>query len=98
VPKGKGQKGLIHISTRRNGAWAEIRVRDTGTGIPAAIQSKVFDPFFTTKEVGKGSGQGLSIAHGVIVKKHGGRLSFETQCGAGTIFLIQLPLAEMEQK
>ena len=96
VVKSAGRKGVIHISTRRNGAWAEIRVRDTGTGIPEAIQSKVFDPFFTTKEVGKGTGQGLSIAHGVIVKKHGGRLSFDTQCGAGTTFLIQLPLDQPE--
>jgi len=92
VVESSGRSGAIHISTRRNGAWAEIRVRDTGTGIPEAIQSKVFDPFFTTKQVGKGTGQGLSIAHGVIVKKHGGRISFETRCGAGTTFLIELPL------
>ena len=97
VMKATGQKGVIHVSTRHHEAWAEIRVRDTGTGIPEAIQSKVFDPFFTTKQVGKGTGQGLSIAHGVIVKRHGGRISFETQVGAGTTFLIQLPLENREQ-
>jgi len=96
VVKDSGQKGSIHISTRRTAAWAEIRVRDSGTGIPEAVQSKVFDPFFTTKEVGKGSGQGLSIAHSVIVQKHGGRLSFDTQRGTGTTFLIQLPLEQPE--
>jgi signal transduction histidine kinase len=96
VVNGSGGKGTIQVSTRRQGAWAEIRVRDTGIGIPEAIQPKVFDPFFTTKQVGKGTGQGLSIAHGVIVKKHGGRLSFDTQCGAGTTFLIELPLEQLE--
>jgi len=94
VVKDSGEKGAIHISTRRNRTWAEIRVRDTGTGIPKAIQSKVFDPFFTTKQVGKGTGQGLSTAYNVIIQNHRGRLSFDTQCGAGTTFLIQLPLEQ----
>ncbi len=92
VVDGSGQKGCIQISTRRNGDWAEIRVRDSGPGIPEAIQSKVFDPFFTTKAVGKGTGQGLAIAHAVIVRKHQGRISFESTAGTGTTFLIQLPL------
>jgi PAS domain S-box-containing protein len=87
-----GQKGTIHISTRRNGTWAEIRVSDTGTGIPEAIHSRIFNPFFTTKEVGKGSGQGLTIAHTVIVQKHGGRIDFESRAGAGATFVIQIPL------
>jgi PAS domain S-box-containing protein len=94
VVKDSGHRGAIHISTRRNRAWAEIRVRDTGAGIPEAIRSRVFDPFFTTKQVGKGIGQGLSIAHSVIVQNHRGRLSFDTQCGAGTTFLVQLPLEQ----
>jgi len=96
VMKSSGRKGEIRVSTRCNGPWAELRVADTGTGIPEAIHSKVFDPFFTTKEVGKGTGQGLSIAHAVIVKKHGGKISFETKCGSGTTFLVQLPLARTE--
>jgi len=96
VQKVTGKKGLIDISTHRNAEWAEIRVRDTGSGIPEAIQSKVFDPFFTTKGVGKGTGQGLAIAHGVIVQKHRGTLSFESQVGTGTTFLIQLPLELQE--
>ena len=52
----------------------------------------IVDPFFTTKEVGKGTGQGLAIAHSVIVKKHGGTLRFETECGKGTTFFIRLPI------
>ncbi|HKI36308.1 MAG TPA: ATP-binding protein [Gemmataceae bacterium] len=86
------RKGTITVSTRRQGDWAEVRIRDTGTGIPEEIRSRVFDPFFTTKPVGKGTGQGLAIAHAVIVKKHGGELTFETELGEGTTFLIRLPL------
>jgi len=86
-------KGRITISTRRDGDWAEIRVRDTGTGIPEAVRSRIFTPFFTTKEVGRGTGQGLAIAHAVVVKKHGGTLEFETEEGKGTTFIIRMPIA-----
>jgi signal transduction histidine kinase len=74
----------------------EIRTSDSGPGIPAEIQSKVFDPFFTTKPVGKGTGQGLAIAHSVIVQKHQGTISFESSPAAGTAFLIRLPLDASE--
>ncbi|MDR4505699.1 MAG: ATP-binding protein [Candidatus Scalindua sp.] len=84
-------KGLISISTHLNKDWAEIRIGDTGTGIPEKYRSKLFDPFFTTKEVGKGTGQGLAIAHSVIVGKHKGTISFETETGNGTTFIIRLP-------
>jgi signal transduction histidine kinase len=86
-----GSKGTIRISTRLDGAWAEIRISDTGTGIPEEIRERIFDPFFTTKEVGKGTGQGLTIARSVIVDKHGGTLAFETEMGRGTTFIIRLP-------
>jgi len=85
-------KGMISISTRRDGEWAEIRVTDTGGGIPEKIRERIFDPFFTTKEVGMGSGQGLTIGHSVIVDKHGGTLTFETELGRGTTFIIRLPI------
>jgi PAS domain S-box-containing protein len=90
--KNAGGKGAIRIVTRRNTNWAEIRIADTGPGIPADIQSKVFDPFFTTKPVGKGTGQGLAIAHSVVVQKHQGTISFESSPTTGTTFLIRLPL------
>lgn len=86
-------KGRITVSTRRLGDWAEVRVRDTGTGIPEAVRPRIFTPFFTTKEVGRGTGQGLAIAHTVIVKKHGGTLEFETEEGKGTTFIIRMPIA-----
>jgi len=86
--------GSIRISTRKIGDQAEIRVSDTGCGIPESAQSRIFDPFFTTKEVGKGTGQGLSIARNVIVKKHQGTLTFETTPGEGTTFIIRLPIEQ----
>jgi PAS domain S-box-containing protein len=87
-----GAMGTITVSTRRAGDWAEIRVRDTGTGIPEAARPNVFNPFFTTKPVGKGTGQGLSVAYGVIVQKHGGTINFETEIGVGTTFIIRIPI------
>ena len=88
----RGGKGLITISTRRDGDWVEIRISDTGTGIPETARPRIFDPFFTTKEVGRGTGQGLAISHSVIVEKHKGTISFETEMGKGTTFIIRLPL------
>lgn len=85
-------KGIITISTRHDGESVEIRISDTGAGIPEGVREKIFDPFFTTKEVGKGTGQGLSIAHTVIVSKHSGTLEFETEIGKGTTFVIRWPL------
>lgn len=88
---GSDKKGVIKISTYNDGDYVEIRIKDTGPGIPEEIQSKIFDPFFTTKEVGKGTGQGLAISHSVIVKKHNGEMTFETAPGKGTTFMIRLP-------
>lgn len=85
-------KGRITLTTRVNGQWLEVRVRDTGCGIPPHAQPRIFEPFFTTKPVGKGTGQGLAIAHSVIVDKHKGKLFFETEPARGTTFVIQLPL------
>jgi PAS domain S-box-containing protein len=88
---GEGEKGKITITTSDKGDCAEIAIADTGMGIPESIHSRVFDPFFTTKEVGKGTGQGLSLAYSVIVKKHAGKIWFETEPGRGTTFFLQLP-------
>lgn len=87
----EGELGRITVRTRKQDESTEISVTDNGTGIPFAIRSRIFDPFFTTKEVGKGTGQGLALAHNVIVKKHGGRIWFESEIGHGTTFYIQLP-------
>jgi PAS domain S-box-containing protein len=87
-----GLKGRITISTRQVSDQVEIRLQDTGCGIPGDIQEKVFDPFFTTKEVGKGTGQGLAISRDVIVNKHGGTLEVESEPGQGATFIIRLPI------
>jgi len=92
VVKDTGRRGKIKLRTRLDGDAVEISISDTGTGIPEAARNKIFDPFFTTKEVGKGTGQGLSIAHSVIVKNHGGTLRFETEIGKGTTFFVRLPV------
>ena len=89
---GSETKGTITISTRAMGECAEIRICDTGTGIPENIRSKIFDPFFTTKEVGRGTGQGLAISRSVVVDKHGGTITFDSEVGKGTCFVIRLPL------
>jgi PAS domain S-box-containing protein len=90
------QKGTITVSTRAVGDHAEVRIADSGTGIPEDIRDRVFDHFFTTKDVGRGTGQGLSLAHGVVATKHGGTIDFETELGVGTTFIIRLPLGTDE--
>ena len=86
------QKGKITIRTRARDSFAEVSISDTGMGIPEAIQTRIYEPFFTTKEVGKGTGQGLALAHSVVVKKHQGKIWFETEAGQGTTFFLQLPI------
>jgi signal transduction histidine kinase len=85
-------KGTIKISSRYYEGCVEIQIYDSGTGIPDEIRPRIFDPFFTTKDVGKGTGQGLSLAHSVIVDKHDGIIDLETELGHGTTFVIRLPL------
>jgi PAS domain S-box-containing protein len=90
----KDHPGRITITTIADGDMVEIRIADNGPGIPPGIRAKVFDPFFTTKEVGRGTGQGLVIAHGAVVTRHGGTLAFTTEQGEGTTFVIRLPMRQ----
>ncbi len=96
VDGGAKGKGTISISTRAAEGWAEIRISDTGTGIPESIRKKIFDPFFTTKRAGKGTGQGLALVHGVIVDKHAGTVDVESEVGKGSTFIIRLPMADSQ--
>lgn len=93
---GNGGKGSIAIRTAAEGDKVHISIADTGAGIPENIRSKIFDPFFTTKEVGRGTGQGLAIARSVVVDRHKGSLTFESEVGKGTTFHIRLPVAQEE--
>lgn len=91
---GRGdEKGRITIRTRHEDEWVLMEVEDTGTGMSEEVRQRVFDPFFTTKDVGHGTGQGLAIAHNVIVTGHGGRLNVRSTPGEGSTFEIRLPLA-----
>jgi len=92
VMKKTGEKGRIVVRTRRDEDFVEISFSDTGSGISPAARDKIFDPFFTTKEVGKGTGQGLTLARAIVVEKHGGTLTFETELGKGTTFHVRLPV------
>ena len=92
VGDGSSKKGRINISTRIVGENVEIRLSDTGTGIPDAVKERIFEPFFTTKDVGKGTGQGLAICRSVITEKHGGKITIETESGKGTSFIVTLPI------
>lgn len=86
-----GEKGLISIATGQHDQQVEIKVKDSGIGIPEELVHRIFDPFFTTKEVGKGTGQGLAIAHNIITNKHCGTLEVETSQHEGTTVFIRIP-------
>jgi PAS domain S-box-containing protein len=92
--KGGDGQGTITIRTRSEGEFAVLEVTDTGTGMSREVAAKAFDPFFTTKEVGKGTGQGLAIAHNVVAGMHGGRIEIDTVEGEGTTFTVRLPFEE----
>lgn len=87
-------KGVIRIETRQADRFAEIRISDTGQGIDPENVDRIFKPFFTTKEAGKGTGQGLAIAHDVIVEKHSGEINVESEVGKGTTFTLRIPLSQ----
>lgn len=85
--------GQLYIETSNSGSFAEIIIKDTGTGIPSEIQDQIFKPFFTTKEIGKGTGLGLPVVHG-IVTAHKGQIEFESKKGEGTTFKIRFPIID----
>ncbi len=91
--KGKGE---ITLTTKHypSDDCVVITITDNGGGIPKKVQERVFEPFFTTKEVGVGTGQGLAIAHNVIVKSHSGQIWFQSIEGQGTTFFIKLPMTQ----
>lgn len=92
---GNGHEPTIWLKTSNNGDTVEIRIRDNGDGIPAAIREKIFLPFFTTKPSGEGTGLGLSISYDTIVKVHGGELRVESKEGEFAEFIIVLPRQEL---
>ena len=88
--------GKIVIATAQRDKAVEIRLSDTGTGIPKELLGRIFDPFFTTKEPGKGTGQGLAICHNIVVQKHDGTIRVESTPGVGTVVIVTLPLKPVD--
>ena len=86
-----GEKGRITVGAFIVDGDMEIRVSDTGTGIPDHVLARMYEPFFTTKEVGKGTGQGLAVVY-KVVQNHSGSIACDTTVGVGTTFRIRLPL------
>jgi PAS domain S-box-containing protein len=83
----------ITIQTQSADAnWIRISFADNGPGMPAAVQQRILDPFFTTKAVGKGTGMGMAISYKIITETHGGKISWQSTIGAGTQFMIDLPI------
>jgi CheY-like chemotaxis protein len=78
------------------GKFINLTVRDSGCGMTPEVAERIFDPFYTTKEMGKGTGMGLSVVHG-IVKGHGGTIIVESSPGQGSVFRVFLPAVEAEE-
>jgi CheY-like chemotaxis protein len=91
IKPGKKSTGL-HL---KPGEYVELAVADTGVGIGPDIIGRIFDPYFTTKEIGKGTGMGLAISHG-IMKNHGGTITVESRLGRGTTFRVFFPVVKKE--
>jgi PAS domain S-box-containing protein len=93
IPEGRAEANEIRLSTRTDAAgWVVVEIQDSGGGIPPHVRDRIFDPFFTTKPVGKGTGLGLSISHG-IVRSLGGEITFRSEVGKGSTFIVALPPA-----
>lgn len=84
--------GLITVRTLSEYDNVVIEIQDNGCGMPAEVRAKIFEPFFTTKDVGKGTGQGLAIAHAVVVEGHNGQIECDSEPGVGTTFRLSLPI------
>jgi signal transduction histidine kinase len=85
------RRGVFTVATALDGEDVVVRVSDTGAGIPDDVRPMIFDPFFTTKDVGRGSGQGLPLARGVVQEGHGGTLTVESVVGEGTTSRCESP-------
>ncbi|GAB3243658.1 ATP-binding protein [Kineosporia babensis] len=84
--------GTLSISTRADGEFALVTIKDTGPGMPADVQRRIFEPFFTTKPIGEGTGLGLDIVWRIVVNRHGGDIRVHSKPGEGAAFEIRLPL------
>jgi signal transduction histidine kinase len=88
--------GRLTVRTAMDGDWVRVEIGDTGPGVPERLRQRIFEPFFTTKPVGQGTGLGLDISYRIVVGRHGGDLTVESQPG-DTRFIVRLPLTERTQ-
>jgi signal transduction histidine kinase len=88
--------GTLTIRTSMDGDRLRVEIGDTGPGVPEKLRQRIFEPFFTTKPVGQGTGLGLDISYRIVVGRHGGDLTVESQPG-DTRFIVRLPLTERSQ-
>ena len=86
--------GKITVTTRLEGDFVHIAIRDTGPGIPPEQAAKIFQPGFTTKPPGEGTGLGLSLSKEIVEKRHGGTIAFDSQPGQGATFHIRIPIRQ----
>lgn len=87
-------EGTITIRSAAEGDQAHFSVQDTGSGIPDSVRARIFSAGFTTKPIGEGTGLGLAITREIIEDTHGGKITFETEMGAGTTFHIWIPMRQ----
>ena len=92
-----GESGRIAVTTRREGDSAVVHIADDGPGIAPELRDRIFDSFFTTKDVGSGTGLGLSTARMIVVDRHDGSLSVDSEPGR-TVFSVSLPIAGAEAR
>jgi signal transduction histidine kinase len=81
----------INVKTSLADGMLTITIADNGEGMSDEVKQRLFENFFTTKPVGKGTGLGMAIVRDIVEQKHGGKLSFESTLGSGTIFTITIP-------
>ncbi len=86
-----GAMGSILLRTRHLGGFVEVIVEDDGVGMPPSVRERAFEPFFTTRDPGSGTGQGLAVAHTIVVDRHGGDIELQSEPGAGTAVIVRLP-------
>ena len=86
-------EGTLTVRTSRDGDCVRVEIGDTGPGVPPELRQRIFEPFFTTKPVGQGTGLGLDISYRIVVARHGGDLSVQSQPG-DTRFVVRLPITE----
>jgi signal transduction histidine kinase len=85
----------IHVSVQQAGDNVVITIEDNGEGMNDQVKQHLYDNFFTTKPVGVGTGLGMAITRDIVEKKHGGKLTFESTEGQGTVFTMTLPIKKV---